>query len=98
MINYLFQSVQLKIIETQQDEVCFSTYRDTDSTGQGTLKADSIPDMKEAISELDTFRMDPNRNIQINLKFFQDIFEIKITFTLKCSMACVRHYISIKLC
>ena len=64
--------------------MCLSTYRDTDSTNQGTLKAYSIPDMKEAISDLDTFRMDPNRYmyIQINLKFFQHIYEIKITFTL----------------
>ena len=61
LIHKLSFSVQRKVIETQQAEVCLSTYRDTDSTGQGTLKPDSIPDMKEAISELDTFRMDPNR-------------------------------------
>ena len=43
--------------------------------------------MIEAISEQDRLRMDPNRYILMNLKFFQHIFEIKISVTLKCSVA-----------
>jgi hypothetical protein len=55
------QNYNVRAIGSQQVEIFFSTFRDMDSTGQGTPKPDSIPEMMAAISELDAYRINPNR-------------------------------------